>query len=447
MVASVPDAPSKVRPVTVPNALTDTFLLDDRVRGVPPGTDALPLDSVGAQHWHPAEGSMMLPLLTLDEAAFARNRDRMLRYAVQHGAKIAPHAKTPMAPALAAAMVEAGAWGTTVADIRQAAVMLRAGLGRLIIANEVGGPGGAGRLAALVRAWPGAEVFCFVDSVASVDALAAAWRSGDVAPLRLLVEVGTGRAGARDDATTAALIDAIATTPGLMLAGVAAYEGAAAQSTPERTLVAVDALLGRAAALLRAVRARVGPDPRLVATAGGSVFFDRVVAALGPAVSADGRADLVLRSGAIFFNDHGVYERAMASIDARGGFRLDATAMSAAGAFAPVLRLWAEVLSRPEPGLAICGMGMRDVSYDLDLPRPLRLYRDGVHAADGDGLRTTRLNDQHAFLAVAPTCDIRVGDVVEFGISHPCTCLHLYRFIFGVDAEGRVRHAYPTFFG
>ena len=431
----------------MPNSLNDTFLLDDRIRGVPPGTDALPLDSVGAQHWHPAEGAMMLPVLTLDEAAFARNRDRMLRYAAQHGAKIAPHAKTPMAPELAAAMVDAGAWGTTVADIRQAAVMLRGALDRIIIANEVGGPSGARRLATLVRGSPKAEIFCFVDSVASVDALAAAWRAGGVPPLRLLVEVGTGRGGARDDATTTALIDAVAAAPELILAGVAAYEGAAAQPTPERTLVAVDALLGRAASLLRAVRARVGPAPRLVATAGGSVFFDRVVATLGPAVSADGRADLVLRSGAIFFSDHGVYERAMMSIDARDGFRLDDAVTPAASAFAPVLRLWAEVLSRPEPGLAICGMGMRDVSYDLDLPRPLRLYRNGLPVADGRGLGTTKLNDQHAFLAVEPTCDIRVGDIVEFGISHPCTCLHLYRVIFGVDAEGRVRHAYPTFFG
>ena len=431
----------------MPHSASASLLIDDRIRGVPPGTDALPLDQVGAQGWNPAEGTMALPVLTLDQAAFAQNRDLMLRYARQHGAEIAPHAKTPMAPALAASLVEAGAWGTTVADLRQAAVMLRAGLDRLIIANEVGGRGGARRLAALARAWPEAEIFVFADSVASVEALALAWKAGDVAPLRVLVEVGLGRAGARSTEAAAALVEAVATAPGLLLAGVATYEGAAAQPTPERTMAAIDDVLGRAAELFRAVRKKVGAEPRLVLTAGGSVFFDRVVATLGPLVAADGRADLVLRSGAIFFNDHGVYERALATIDGRAGFRLDDAVVSAAKNFRPVLRLWAEVLSRPEPGLAICGMGMRDVSYDLDLPRPLRLFRDGVAVAEATGLRTTKLNDQHAFLSVGPGTDIQVGDVVEFGISHPCTCLHLYRFIFGVDESGRVQNAYPTFFG
>ncbi len=84
-----------------------------------------------------------------------------------------------MAPSLAASLIEAGAWGTIVADIRQAAVMLRAGLRRLILANKVGGRGGARRLAALRRAWPDAELHVFVDSTAAVDALSQAW-VGDI---------------------------------------------------------------------------------------------------------------------------------------------------------------------------------------------------------------------------------------------------------------------------
>ncbi|TIT02776.1 MAG: amino acid deaminase, partial [Mesorhizobium sp.] len=153
---------------------------------------------VASERWHPADGRMSLPVLTLDEEAFIANRDLFLRYAREQGAMIAPHAKTPMAPDLARSLVEAGAWGTTVADIRQAAVMLRAGLTRQIIANEVGGSGGANRLAALAGAWPSAELFVFADSVAAVNALAGAWRANaTLPPLRVLVELGAGRAGAR----------------------------------------------------------------------------------------------------------------------------------------------------------------------------------------------------------------------------------------------------------
>ncbi|TIU90663.1 MAG: amino acid deaminase, partial [Mesorhizobium sp.] len=140
-------------------ATRENFLLDDRIRGVPPGTFGLASSLVASERWHPADGRMSLPVLTLDEEAFIANRDLFLRYAREQGAMIAPHAKTPMAPDLARSLVEAGAWGTTVADIRQAAVMLRAGLTRQIIANEVGGSGGANRLAALAGAWPSAELF------------------------------------------------------------------------------------------------------------------------------------------------------------------------------------------------------------------------------------------------------------------------------------------------
>jgi D-serine dehydratase len=431
--------------------LSHTLVLDDRIRGVPPGVVDLPIDAVAEQNWRPAQGVMGLPVLTLDEAAFAGNRDLMLRYAREQGVDIAPHAKTPMAPDLALSLIEAGAWGATVADVRQAAVMLRAGVSRLILANEVGGRGGAGRLAALLKAWPDAEVYAFVDSEAAALAYADAWRREAAAPpLRVLIELGAGRAGARTRAEAAAVLDVVVAEGAGRLepAGVAAYEGSA---TPGRegVLPVIAELLALTAEVLALVRERVGPHKPLLVTAGGSVFFDQVVAALKPIVSADTAARLVLRSGAIYFNDHGVYERALAALDERGGFQLGGKKVAAATAFRPALRLWAEVLSRPRPDLAIVGMGMRDVSFDQGLPRPLRIHRDGIllrEIAPG-GASVEKLNDQHAFVACQPDDDIRVGDVIEFGISHPCTCLDRYRVIFGVDANGQVRHAFPTYFG
>ncbi len=392
---------------------------------------------------------MALPVLTLDEVAFADNRDLMLGYVRAKGVAIAPHAKTPMSPDLARSLVEAGAWGTTVADIRQASVMLRAGLSRLMLANEVGGAGGAQRLAALAAAWPEAELYIFADSVKAVEALAGAWRGrGELPRLRVLVEVGAGRAGARARADAQAVAEAVLTGgEGLVLAGVATYEGSAVQATPEETDTAIAALFTLTASTLRDVRARVGADARLVMTAGGSAFFDRAIAELQPAVIADRRSILVIRSGAIFFDDHGIYDRALATLDARDGFRAGDAVVSARRAFRPALRVWAEVLSRPETDLALCGMGMRDVSFDQGFPIVLRVHRDGRPLPTGARGRVVKLNDQHAFLALEPGDDIRIGDVIEFGISHPCTCLDRYRVIFGLDESGRVRHAFPTYFG
>jgi D-serine dehydratase len=425
------------------------LLLDDGIRGAPPGTVELANRDVAAERWRPADGRMSLPVLTLDEAAFDGNVAAMMRYVREQGVAIAPHAKTPMAPDLARKLIDAGAWGATVADVRQAGVLLRAGVDRLILANEVGGRGGARRLATLLADWPQAEIYAFVDSLAALEALAAAWREASkVAPLRVLVELGAGRAGARRIEEAEALIAATIAAARLTLAGVATYEGAAAGPTPEATAKAIADLLALTGETLRKARAAVGAAKPLMLTAGGSVHFDRVVAALAPLARRDGATTLMLRSGAIFFHDHGVYERGLAALDARGGFALGGEQRSAAEVFRPALRLWAEVLSRPEPGLAICGLGMRDVSFDQGLPRALAAYRDGRRFERAtEGAEAVKLNDQHLFLTLPAQNALAVGDVVEFGVSHPCTCLDRYRFLFALDESGHVTRALPTYFG
>ncbi|ARM14691.1 MULTISPECIES: alanine racemase [Rhizobium] len=429
---------------------TENVLIDERVRGFPPGHPPLPLAAIGTQGWKPYDGRMALPLISLDRQAFAGNVELMMAYVKSNGAEIAPHAKTPMSTALSDTLLSAGAWGTTVADIRQAAVLLKAGQRRLILANEIGGTAAARRLAALLSDYPDAEVHIFVDSTALVEALASAWlERTDLPPLGLMVEFGAGRAGLRSADAAAAILDTILAveTQSFRLSGIAAYEGAAATADPEETRLRIDALMAMTSDFLPKLRARIGKERPLLVTSGGSVFFDIVVARLSAVVAADPACRLVLRSGAIFFHDHGVYERGLAGLDARGGFRIDGEVVSAAAGFRPALRVWAEVLSRPEPGLAISGMGMRDVAMDQDLPRPLALYRNGVRFADLEGARVFRLNDQHAFMALADDGDVAVGDVIEFGISHPCTCLDRHAILYGLDPDHSVTAAYLTSFG
>ncbi|MBB4273558.1 alanine racemase [Rhizobium mongolense] len=429
---------------------TENVLIDERVRGFPPGNPPLPLAAIGKQGWKPYDGRMALPLISLDRQAFSCNVELMMAYVNGHGAAIAPHAKTPMSTALSEALLKAGAWGTTVADIRQAAVLLKAGQRRLILANEIGGTAAARRLAALLADYPDAELYVFVDSTALVDALRSAWQQrADLPPLGLLVEFGAGRAGVRSAAAAEAILDAILAveTPTFQLTGIAAYEGAAATADAEETMLRIDALMAVTADFLPKVRARIGDARPLLVTAGGSVFFDVVVARLAAAIAADPACRLVLRSGAIFFHDHGIYERGLAGLDARGGFRIGGETVSAAAGFRPALRVWAEVLSRPEARLAICGMGMRDVAMDQGLPRPLALYRNGAYLADLSGADVFRLNDQHAFVALADNSDVAVGDVIEYGISHPCTCFDRHAILYGLDPDHSVTAAYLTSFG
>jgi D-serine dehydratase len=432
------------------STISETIILDDRVRGFPAGHAPVALADVGALGWKPYDGQMSLPLISLDRDAFARNIAAMLGYVRDHGLEIAPHSKTPMTPALARQLVEGGAWGTTVADIRQASVMLKAGLKRLILANEVGGEAAARRLASLLAHHPDAEMHVFVDSLGLAKALHAAWSGRrDLPPLGLLPELGAARAGSRSVDAAGEIADWILAQEmdAFRLTGIAAYEGSAATSDPAETVERINGLMTKTADLYRAVRQKVGVGRPLIVTAGGSVYFDLVVKALQPVLGHDGNTRLVLRSGAIFFHDHGTYERGLASLDSRNGFDVGGQVQSAGKTFAPALRVWAEVLSRPEPGLAICGMGLRDVAMDQGLPRPLALYRDGTRRADLKGAAVTKLNDQHAFVELGGHDDVAIGDAVEFGISHPCTCLDRHAVLYGLDGNDVVTAAYPTRFG
>jgi len=143
----------------------------------------------------------------------------------------------------------------------------------------------------------------------------------------------------------------------------------------------------------------------------------------------------VLRSGGYLFHDHGLYQ---ASTPAARG-------VAGAPELRPALELWAQVLSRPEPGLALLTAGRRDAGFDQGLPVPLRAYRRGGGAADLAG-EVSELNDQHAYLRLDPGTALAPGDLVCLGISHPCTTLDKWRVIPVLDEEDRVIDVVHAFF-
>jgi D-serine dehydratase len=414
----------------------DDLVLDSGIRGVPPGV-VTRQSNIGSRMWSPLNGSMTLPVLTLDEPALAANTAAFLGFARDRGVLVAPHAKTPMMPKLAASLVADGAWGATVANVQQLGVLLAEGVKRLIYGSPPGGTAGCRHLAAMLDLYPTAHVYVFLDSVEGVKALDAALRESG-ATAHGLVELGFGRTGARDLRAAEAIVAAILETNGtIALSGVATYEAAAI--TPgvdaKETL---DTLFDLVSKTYRAVR-EAAPDRHLTLTAGGSIYFDAVIDSLGPLVQS-GSGSLVLRSGAIFFSDDGLYKHAFQAMADRG------RTMDVARAIRPVLSLWAEILSVPEPGLAIAGFGMRDAPNDQGLPVVRQVFRDGV-PIDPASVAVDRLNDQHAFIRGAGTNGLRIGDIIELGISHPCTALQRWRIVFGCDENRIVHHAFETRFG
>jgi D-serine dehydratase len=92
-------------------------------------------------------------------------------------------------------------------------------------------------------------------------------------------------------------------------------------------------------------------------------------------------------------------------------------------------------------------MGKRDCSFDAGMPRPLRWIRRGTDVPETlEGHCVNRLDDHHAYVALPDPSPLQVGDLVGFGISHPCTTFDRWPSLFVVDDELNVIGAVQTVF-
>jgi D-serine deaminase-like pyridoxal phosphate-dependent protein len=380
-------------------------------------------------------GEFMMPLLVLRDSALRHNAAAMADWCAARGLRLAPHGKTTMAPQLFARQIESGAWGITAATLAQAQVYRSFGVGRILIANELTDAAGIRWLAGELSADPHWECLAYVDSLAGVRLLDSVLvAAGASRPLSVLVELGFpgGRTGCRSVAEALDVARAVRAAKSLVLAGASGYEGGLGHDGRPETLAAVAEYCGELRGLaesLAADGAGAGGDQAVV-SAGGSAFFDVVARELAGAAGLT----VVLRSGCYLSHDHGEYAD-IGPASRRQGPEL-----------IPAIQLWAPVLSSPEPGLALACAGRRDVAFDQGMPIPLWVRRADGSVEPADGLSVSRLDDQHAYLRVRAGVGLSPGDLIGFGISHPCTTFDKWRVIPVVDDDYRVTDAVHTFF-
>jgi D-serine deaminase-like pyridoxal phosphate-dependent protein len=383
------------------------------------------------------DGDLSFPLLTVRDSAVSHNIAQLARFTADHDVLLAPHAKTTMAPQLFARQLEAGAWGLTAATISQVMLYRQFGVGRVLLANELVDPQAIRWLAEQLSRGDGFEFHCYVDSLAGIDLLDRALGAGTSTGSRLnvLVELGFdgGRTGARSIDDARALARAAAKTSTLAVTGVAGYEGGLGSRRESGVLTAVRAWcadLVKLSAHLQDDGLLTGPG---LISAGGSGFPDLVVEALSERPTG---TEAILRSGSYITHDDGMYEELspFTSLGAYPDYALE-----------PALELWARVLSVPEPSLALVDFGRRDAGFDHRLPVPKHVHRQGgpIHAAAPDS-QVLRLNDQHAYLQVTEA--LSPGDLVGFGISHPCTTFDRWRHPVLLDDGYRVLDVLTTYF-
>jgi len=337
------------------------------------------------------------PALLIDLDRLEANIETMAAHFRAAGKHLRPHVKSHKTPAIAHLQLNAGAIGITCAKLGEAEVMAGAGIGDILVANQVVGSRKIGRLLALARR---CDIMVAVDDPGNLAALDEAGRAAGVAP-RVLVEIdiGHGRCGVRPGPEVVALARQAAALAGVRYAGIMGYEGHIIDLEDAEARER-----GARACLQRLVDCRADLE-----RAGLPV----------PICSASGTGDYYVAT--TFAGITEVQAGSYALMDAAYG-RLGL-------GFAAALTVLTTVTSRPAPDRVITDAGLKSVTPEHGLPLVAGRPELVCHA----------LSEEHGRLrsTQGPVTDLRPGDLLEFVPGHGCTTMNLYDRVYAMR-QGRV---------
>ena len=342
------------------------------------------------------------PALIVDLAAMERNIARMAETFARAGVNWRPHTKGQKVPAIAHKLVKAGAIGVTCAKVGEAEVMVAAGIGDILIANEVIGEP---KLRRLVNLLPHADVAVCVDSETGISQLEAAAAAKSVRP-RVLVEVDTGmqRCGVAPGEPALALARRVHESPHLRFAGLMAWEG--------HTVAMPDADAKRNEVVLAIGRLTATAD--LCREAGLAVEI----------VSCGGTGDYTISA----------FRPGITEVQAGGGIWCDIHYREHMGVdheFA--MRVLTTVVSRPTPTRVVVDAGFKTMSAQPARPEAVSL----------SGVASLQLSAEHGRIELEqPNERLGVGDKLEFIVGYTDSTVVLHDTLYGIR-DGRVEVAWP----
>lgn len=347
------------------------------------------------------------PALVVDLDALEANLDTMARAVAASGLRLRPHAKSHKCPALAAMQILRGAVGICCQKTDEAAAFVEAGIGDVLVTNEVIAPAKLARLAALARR---ARIGVLCDDRRAVHALSEAAVAAQVTlDVYVEVDVGAHRCGVAPGAPVAALARAIADAPGLVFAGLQCYEGSAQHlRLPEQRRAAIDAA-ARAAIVSRDACTSAGLRVDRITGAGTGTFELEMANGLWNE----------LQPGSYVFMDADYSRNAL---------------VAGAHDFRQSLFVLAGVMSTPAAQRAICDAGLKSMSFDSGLPVVARR----------PGLVYEKASDEHGVLHVEPgAVPAQLGERVWLVPGHCDPTVNVYDWLVGVRGE-RVESVWPV---
>lgn len=346
------------------------------------------------------------PALVVDLDALEANLATMAQAARAAGVRLRPHAKAHKCPAIAAMQIARGAVGVCCQKTDEAAAFVDAGIGDVLVTNEVIVPAKLARLAALARR---ARVGVLCDDARAVQAIGdAATAAGAMLDMYVEVDVGGHRCGVAPGAAVGELAQRIAGTKGLRFAGLHCYQGAAQHlRAPAERRAAIEAA-ARAAIVARDACAARGLAVDTITGAGTGTFEFEIASGTWTE----------LQPGSYPFMDADYARNAQAP----GALR-----------FAQSLYVLSTVMSTPAPARAICDAGLKAFAFDSGLPQ----------VAGRNGMTYVKASDEHGVLDVdAGAAATLWGERLRLVPGHCDPTVNLYDWLVGMRAD-RVEAVWP----
>ncbi len=340
------------------------------------------------------------PALLVDVDALRRNIATMMAALDGRTARLRPHTKVQKSPDIALMQVDAGAIGVTVASVWEAAAMAAAGVGDILIANELVPLDRVATASALAAH---TSLTLAVDDARNIDALSAAMTSrGTGADVLVDLDVGMARCGARSPEQALRLAEQVQAAPGLRLKGVMAYEGHCMlePDRERRTRLASEAM-DYAASVKELLRAEGLPAETL--SGGGTGTYD--ITGRHPQVTE-------LQAGSYVFMDafHG---------NLVAGFEVSLTVLTT-------------VLAR-HGDTVILDAGRKSISTDFVLPPML-----------GHDYVARYYAEEHALFDTDDRFRADIGDRLRLVSGYAPTTVNLHDALFAVR-DGEVVDVWPVF--
>jgi D-serine deaminase-like pyridoxal phosphate-dependent protein len=306
------------------------------------------------------------PALILDLDIVEENIRTMAAYFAARPQTLRPHFKTPKTPEIARRQLAAGAIGITASKLGEVEVLARAGLGPVLLANQISG---RDKIDRFFRAAARISLIGTIESEFNVREFeAGAARAGRAPDVIIEVDTGMHRCGTETPEETVELAR-YAQRAGLKYRGVMGYEGHAVLTTLSRHVEALRA---------------AGLAPEIV-SAGGTGTFD--IAGSWPDVTE-------VQAGSYVFMD-GAYRNVRPDLGR------------------PALTLLSTVISR-RGARAIIDAGMKSLTNEFGAP----MVKDMA-------VKVGRLSEEHGHIAAGES-GLEPGSKIEIIPSHNDTTINLH---------------------